>query len=87
VDGSKDSLRLDAIERDLREVRGALTQIVTLLERVTNLGRVVEDHETRLRTVEKHQPSLLEMRSWIIAGIAAGGSGLVSYLISTLGAR
>lgn len=93
------------IEHQIKEFAARLLEVSTemktlvilnerqtaILEKVTGLATTANDHEGRLREIEKHQPGLRETRGWVIAAgsavISAACAALVSLLVSGAAAR
>lgn len=66
--------------QELRSLSDGLTRVETKLDGIgqglTDLGKDVADHETRLRTLERMQ--------WTAAGVAACAGAGISYLVTML---
>jgi chromosome segregation ATPase len=89
--------RLGALEASFTEIKGAVTSIDKSLQKLTSLEEShqetrnalnrafaqIEDHEFRLRHVEKEAPVTKLVRNWIIAGI----TGIIGMAAIALASR
>lgn len=84
--------RIETLAKDLHKVNESLVMLVTLSERqtalldkLTHVGGLVEDHEARIRVLERVTPEVAgaleqakETRSWVVGGVAAALSSLAT---------
>lgn len=83
--------RVSEFAEHMREVRGSMATLVALNERQTHIldkmaavANRVEDHELRLRDVEKYQPALRETRTWIISGMSIVGAAIITFALNAV---
>lgn len=93
--------RIEQLASDLHKVNESLVMLVTLSERQTalldklsHIGGQVEDHELRIRALEKTALEVTEVRgqaketrSWIVGGVAAALSALATVVGTNLFGR
>ncbi|HET6291027.1 MAG TPA: hypothetical protein VFG15_30320 [Amycolatopsis sp.] len=81
-------------EQIFDELRALTNNVITLVTKLDTLVNVGNDHEQRIRELEKvsvadHESRIrgLERKIWVAAGVAAaGGGGVVQALHAVLGA-
>ena len=86
--------RLGTLEASVTEIKSAVSSIDKSLQKLTSLEErhqetrdalnraftQIEDHEVRIRHVEKNEPVTRLVRNWIIAGIT-GLIGMVALVL------
>jgi len=89
--------RLGTLEASVTEIKSAVSSIDKSLQKLTSLEErhqetrdalnraftQIEDHEVRIRHVEKSEPITRLVRNWIIAGM----TGLVALLAVVLASK
>lgn len=87
---------VDELKTEVSEVNETLKTLIRVEERQTSqaeaikaLNASVDDHETRLQSIEHDVPPLREMRSWVVAAVLvlciAGAAALASGWIQIKG--
>ena len=69
--------KVDALGQVMERLARAVEALVRIEAKQATAEREIADHEVRLRTIEKSQPGLLEMRLWIIGGFGAVSAAIL----------
>lgn len=90
LDGMVDSMyrlanSVERMQEALHAVIELRTQQATVLAQLSDGAKQMQEHDTRLKDIERDLPGLREIRRWVIGGVLAGvammGTALMKLVI------